>query len=243
MVHSDTILNDVLDVSAAEKKLKARRRNSVFWRSLKRCFVSWNCLKKAKSKEAKCCILTLFEELLGELVNVEICWSLKKTSMSYKQSMWMHILVLFIHSHINIYTKLVYAYFIQISQINKTNTCTWTYIIPETSGANSSVCSLYLNSYNHLLQNYTVTYVFVHIQSHICSFIYSHIFVRSYTVTYVFVHIQSHICSFIHSHIFVPSYTVTYVFLHTQSHMCSFIYSHIIYSNMRQLVHFSLAAC
>ena len=112
--------------------------------------------------------------------------------MSYKQSMWMHILVLFIHSHINIYTKLVKAYFIQISQINKTNICTWTYIIQETSDANSSVCSLYLNSYNHLLQNYTVTYLFLHIQSHICSFIYSHICVPSYTVTYVFLHIQSH---------------------------------------------------
>ena len=46
MVHSDTILNEVLEVWAAEKILKARRRNGVLWRSLKLCFVSWKCWKQ-----------------------------------------------------------------------------------------------------------------------------------------------------------------------------------------------------
>ena len=53
----------VLEFETAEKILKARTRNGVFWRSLKRCFVSWNCWEKIESKEDNAaCILTLFEE-------------------------------------------------------------------------------------------------------------------------------------------------------------------------------------
>ena len=50
MVHSDAIWNDVLEVWAAENILKARTQNGVFWRSLKRCIVSWKCWENVKSK-------------------------------------------------------------------------------------------------------------------------------------------------------------------------------------------------
>ena len=63
------------------EKLEAGRKNGAFWRYLKRCFGSWNCLDNFESKQAKWYIRTLFEEcgrrLSGELLNVEICSSLK----------------------------------------------------------------------------------------------------------------------------------------------------------------------
>ena len=61
--------------------LKRRKLNGAFCRYLKRCFRGWNCLEHFESKEAKCCSRTLSEEcgrrLLGELLNVELCSSLK----------------------------------------------------------------------------------------------------------------------------------------------------------------------
>jgi len=47
--------------------LKARKLNGAFWRYLKRCFGSWNCLEIIESKEAKWCILALFETVFWKL--------------------------------------------------------------------------------------------------------------------------------------------------------------------------------
>ena len=81
MVHSGAIWNDALEVGTAEKTLKARKLVDAFGRYLKRWFGSWDCLEQFETKEAKWCIRTLFEEcgrrLSGELLNVEICSSLK----------------------------------------------------------------------------------------------------------------------------------------------------------------------
>jgi len=50
----------------AEKKLKERRKDGALWCYLKWCFGSWNCLEKIESiKEAKWCILALFETVFG----------------------------------------------------------------------------------------------------------------------------------------------------------------------------------
>ena len=60
-----------MEVATAKKILKARKLNGAYWRYLKRCFGSWNCLEKNESKVAKWCIRTLFDEygrrLSGEL--------------------------------------------------------------------------------------------------------------------------------------------------------------------------------
>ena len=106
MVHSAAIWNDVLEVGTDEKSLKSKKKwcilmlfettfsklellskiensqlNGAFWRHLKRCFGSLNCLEDVGSKKAKWRILMLSEDcggrLLGELLNVEICSSLK----------------------------------------------------------------------------------------------------------------------------------------------------------------------
>ena len=81
MVHSGAISNDVLEVGTAEKILKTRKLDGAFWRYSKRCFGSWNCWEKFESTEAKWCIRVLFKEcgwrVSGELLNVEICSSLK----------------------------------------------------------------------------------------------------------------------------------------------------------------------
>ena len=101
LVHSDAIWNGVLEVGTAEKNVKARKLNGALWCCMKRCFRSRNCLENFESKEAKLCILalfgtvfwncfeknetnqanwTLFEEcgrLSVDLLNVEICSSLK----------------------------------------------------------------------------------------------------------------------------------------------------------------------
>ena len=87
--HSDTIWNDVLEVWAAEKK---RTWNGVFWRSLKRCIVSWKCWEHVKSKgEQQCfgiwnwseivevmddrwCILTLFETMFLKFELLRKLW-------------------------------------------------------------------------------------------------------------------------------------------------------------------------
>ena len=47
--------------------LKAMTLNGALWRYLKRCFGSWNCLENVESKEAKWCVLTLFEMLFWKL--------------------------------------------------------------------------------------------------------------------------------------------------------------------------------
>ena len=71
----DTILALFGEVGTAQNCLKSWTIYGAFWRYLKRGLGSWNWLEKGTSKDAKCCILTLFEEygaqLLGELVNVE----------------------------------------------------------------------------------------------------------------------------------------------------------------------------
>jgi len=81
MGHSDALWNSVLEVETAEKKLKARKLNDAFWHYLKRFLGSWNSWENFESKEGRWCIRTLFEEcgrqLSGELLNVEICSSLK----------------------------------------------------------------------------------------------------------------------------------------------------------------------
>jgi len=43
----------VMEVGNAEKMLKARGINGAFWRYLKRCFGSGNCLENVESKKAK----------------------------------------------------------------------------------------------------------------------------------------------------------------------------------------------
>ena len=73
MVHSGAIWNDVLKVGTTEIFFKARTQNDALWCYLKRFIWRWNCWEKIKSKDAKWCILMLFEtmflklELLGNL--------------------------------------------------------------------------------------------------------------------------------------------------------------------------------
>jgi len=57
----------LIKVGTAEKVLKARKQNGAFWRYLKRCFGSWNCWEKCESKEAKWCILAIFETVFWKL--------------------------------------------------------------------------------------------------------------------------------------------------------------------------------
>ena len=83
MVHSGTIWIDVLEIGTAEKIwiqghlmvqsdaiLNSRTLNGVFWRTcnLKRYYGNWNCWENFKSKDAKRCILTLFE-IMFSIVN------------------------------------------------------------------------------------------------------------------------------------------------------------------------------
>jgi len=50
MEHSGAIRNGVLEeVGTAEHILKTRKPNGAFWRYLKRCIESWNCLENLKA--------------------------------------------------------------------------------------------------------------------------------------------------------------------------------------------------
>ena len=55
--------------------LRARSKLGAFWCYLKRCLGSWNCLHNVETKEAKCCIRTLFKKcgprLSCELYSIE----------------------------------------------------------------------------------------------------------------------------------------------------------------------------
>ena len=75
MVLSGGIWIDGLDDGTAWKTLKARTQNGAFWRYLKRCFGSWNCWEKCESKEAKWCILVLFEAVFWKLELFRIFWN------------------------------------------------------------------------------------------------------------------------------------------------------------------------
>jgi len=55
------------EVGTVETILKARKLNGAFWRYLKRCFGSWNCLENFETKEAKWYILALFETVFWKL--------------------------------------------------------------------------------------------------------------------------------------------------------------------------------
>ena len=67
MVHSDAICNVVLEVRTAQKMLKPRKLNGALWRYLKRYFGSYNCIENVETKEAKWCILVLFETVFWKL--------------------------------------------------------------------------------------------------------------------------------------------------------------------------------
>ena len=67
MVHSDAICNGVLEVGSAQKMLKPRKLNGALWRYLKRCFGSQNCIENVETKEAKWCIMALFETVFLKL--------------------------------------------------------------------------------------------------------------------------------------------------------------------------------
>jgi len=73
---SDAILNDVLKVWATKKILKTRTRNSVFWRSLKRCIVSWKCWENVKSKG---------EQMVNSDSIWNVVWKLELIRKSNKQ--------------------------------------------------------------------------------------------------------------------------------------------------------------
>ena len=72
--------------------LKAMTRNGAFWRSLKRCFGSLNCLEKIESTGRKwCIIMTLFETMFLELVMLRKSW--KQSGMwciltLFKRTFW-----------------------------------------------------------------------------------------------------------------------------------------------------------
>ena len=67
MVHSDVIWNDIRKVGTAEDILEARTQNGALWRFLKQCLRSRNCLENFKSKDAKWCMLVLFETMFLKL--------------------------------------------------------------------------------------------------------------------------------------------------------------------------------
>jgi len=55
--------------------LKAMTLNGAFWCYLKRWFGSWNCcLEHFESKEAKWCIVALFEKVFWKLELPWKCW-------------------------------------------------------------------------------------------------------------------------------------------------------------------------
>ena len=68
MVHFGAIWNSVLEVGIAENILKSWTIDDTFWRYFKRCTWSLSWLERIKNKEAKWCILALFETMFCKLL-------------------------------------------------------------------------------------------------------------------------------------------------------------------------------
>ena len=66
-MHTNAIDSMHSEVGTAEIPFKTRLLNGAFCRNMKRSFGSWNCWENFEIKEAKRCILTLFETMFCKL--------------------------------------------------------------------------------------------------------------------------------------------------------------------------------
>ena len=88
IVHSGAICNNVFEVWNDEKILKAWTQNSAFWRYLKLYFGSWNCWENVESKEAKWCILTLFETMFWKFEMLRIFFKMQGRKKVHSDASW-----------------------------------------------------------------------------------------------------------------------------------------------------------
>ena len=74
IVHPDAIRLFFSEVGTAENFLKSKTIYGIFCRYLKLCSWSWNCWENFKSKDAKWCILVLFETIFRKFELLRKFW-------------------------------------------------------------------------------------------------------------------------------------------------------------------------